>query len=66
MKCPNCKNEVKEDDLMPSILTDSLLCCPHCKGKSKHFAVMGTDPSLVFAEAQQKAEKPQEGEEVNL
>lgn len=41
IKCPNCQSEVEEDELRPSLLTDSLLCCPYCKGKSKHTAVIG-------------------------
>jgi hypothetical protein len=57
MKCPNCGFDVSETDLMPSLLTDSLLCCPNCKGKSKHIAVMGTDPALVFAEAETRSPK---------
>lgn len=54
MKCPNCDNEVEEDDLIPSFVTDSLLCCPKCKGKSKHIAVIGTDPRVVFGEANRR------------
>ena len=54
MKCPNCNSEVKESDLMASLLTDCLLCCPHCKGKSKHFVVGGLDPTLVYNEAQSR------------
>ena len=57
MKCPNCNSEVKESELMPSLLTDSLLCCQHCKGKSKHFVVGGTDPTIVFNQAQEKIRK---------
>ena len=57
MKCPNCGNEVKESELMPSLLTDCLLCCHKCKGKSKHFVILGTDPALVFNEAQARGEK---------
>lgn len=54
-KCPNCKSDVKEEDLIPSLLTDSLLCCPKCKGKSKHFVVGGIDPTAVWNEAEEKA-----------
>ncbi len=57
MKCLNCKSEVIEEDLMPSLLTDSLLCCPNCKGKSKHSAIIGTDPALTFNEAEYKLEQ---------
>jgi len=52
MKCPNCNNEVKEDDLMPSILTNSLLCCPRCKGENRHVAIYGDDPTLTFGQAE--------------
>ena len=54
MKCPNCKAEVKEKDLIPSLLTDSLLCCPNCKGTSSHFVVSGTDPALIFNEGERR------------
>jgi len=57
MKCPNCNNEVAESNLMASVLTDSLLCCPQCKGKSKHKAVIGKDPALVYGEIESIRQK---------
>ena len=52
--CPNCKATVTDEEIYPSFCTDSLLCCKFCKGKSKHKAIIGTDPSLVFLEMQEK------------
>ena len=52
--CPNCKSQVAEEEIYPSFCTDSLLCCKFCKGKSKHKAIIGTDPALVFLEMQEK------------
>ncbi len=48
MNCPNCGKSVKENELQASILTDCLLCCPYCEGKSKHVASIGLDPAFVF------------------
>jgi len=58
MKCPNCGSEVNdESELIPSFLTDSLLCCPQCKGESKHIVAIGTDPTLVFNEIEAHSPK---------
>lgn len=53
--CPNCKNEVEEEDIYPSFVTDSLLCCKFCIGKSKHKVIIGTDPIMVYLEGQENA-----------
>jgi len=60
MECPNCRIKVDYKELMPSILTDSLLCCPNCKNKSRHVASIGTDPALAFNEVEFRSSKNKE------